>query len=220
MASPDACPAGAYFCSGFEEASGLPQGATFQSPDESSGGTTFEQVMALDRTAPFDGAQSLRVTSPGPFRFRMVGVALPVSTFWVRLFIKSDRDIGQEGHNAYFQAMTHPNYHNSTRSVEVSEQFGCIVLNEHDALFPQGNTCGANKALAKNTWHCMEAKFDGAAGDVQVFANKTQIIDATAWSPAKAAFNTFEFGFANYHDPGGNVWYDDVVVAPTRVGCP
>jgi hypothetical protein len=66
----------------------------------------------------------------------------------------------------------------------------------------------------------MEAKFDGATGDVQVFANKALIIDATAWAPAKAAFNTFEFGFANYHDPGGTIWYDDVVVAPARVGCP
>lgn len=67
---------------------------------------------------------------------------------------------------------------------------------------------------------CLEAKFDGAAGDVQVFADNTQIIDATAWPPAKAAFNTFEFGFATYHGPGRNIWYDDVVVAPTRVGCP
>jgi hypothetical protein len=34
-----------------------------------------------------------------------------------------------------------------------------------------------------------------------------------------ASFNTFEFGYANYNAPGANVWYDDVAVAPTRVGC-
>jgi hypothetical protein len=216
--SPGACPANAIFCSGFE-ASGLPAGATFQDPDESSGGTTFAQVMTLDTVMPFDGAQSLKVTSPGPFTFRMLGVAVP-ATFWVRLFIKSDQDIGQEGHNAFFQAMTDPNYHSSTHSVEVSEQYTCIILNDHDTLFPTANTCTNNTALAKNTWHCMEASFDGATGDVQVFADGAQIINAPAWAPAKAAFNTFEFGYANYHPPAASVWYDDVVVAPTRVGCP
>ena len=65
----------------------------------------------------------------------------------------------------------------------------------------------------------MEAKFDGATGDVQVFANKTLIVDAAAWPPAQAAFTTFEFGYATYHS-SATVWYDDVVVAPTRVGCP
>ena len=218
--SPGTCPADAYFCSGFEEASGLPQGATFQDPDESGGGTTFDQVMALDKTAPFDGAQSLKVTSTGSFSFRMLGVAVPTNTFWVRLFIKSDQDIGQDGHNAFLEAMTNPNYHDSTSRVEIAEQFTCVLLNEHDALFPAGNTCGANKALPKDTWHCLEAMFDGTTGDVQVFADKTQIINATAWAPAKAAFTTFEFGFATYHGPGRNIWYDDVVVAPTRVGCP
>ncbi len=218
--SPGACPANAYFCSGFEEASGLPQGATFEDPDESGGGTTFDKVMTLDKTAPYDGAQSLKVTSPDGFSFRMVGVAVPTNSFWVRLFVKSDQDIGQDGHNAFFQAMTDPNYHNSTHSVEVAEQFTCVLLNEHDALFPSGNTCGANKALAKDTWHCMEAKFDGTTGDVQVYADKTLIVDATGWASAKAAFNTFEFGFAYYHGPARSIWYDDVVVAPERVGCP
>ena len=98
----------------------------------------------------------------------------------------------------------------------MSEQFTCIILNEHDTLFPTGTTCGANAALPKNTWHCMEAKFDGATGDVQVFANKTLIVDAAAWPPAQAAFTTFELGYANYHDPAASVWYDDVVVPPTR----
>jgi len=219
--SPGGCPTGAIFCADFEEASGLPPGATFQDPDESGGGAKFgdANLMTLDTTAPHAGAQSLKVTSPGAFHYRMLGVTVP-QTFWVRLFIKSDQDIGQDGHNAFFIAMTDPNYHTSTHSVEVSEQFTCILLNEHDTLFPTGTTCAANKALPKNMWHCMEAKFDGSTGDVQVFANGTMIVNAPAWAPAKAAFNTFEFGYANYHDPAASVWYDDVAIATSRVGCP
>jgi hypothetical protein len=172
----------------------------------------------LDTTGPYAGTKSFKVNSPGAFHFRMLGVTVP-QTFWIRVHIKSDQDIGQDGHNAFIQAMTDPNYHNSTHSVEISEQFGCIILNDHDALFPTGNTCTVNTALAKNTWHCMEAFFDGATGNVQVYANGTQIINATAWANAKAAFNTVEFGYANYHDPAANVWYDDVAIGTTRLGC-
>jgi hypothetical protein len=214
-----ACPSGAIFCADFEQASGLPAGAVLAAPDETGGGATFDTLMKLDTVAPFDGKQSLAVTSPGAFHYRMLGVTVP-SAFWVRLYIKSDQDIGQPGHNAFFVAMTGPDYHNSMTSVEVAEQYSCILLNQHDMLFPTGTTCTVNTALAKNTWHCMEAQFDGVNGNVQVFANKTQIVNATSWMPAKANFNTFEFGYANYHEPAATVWYDDVAIATSRIGCP
>ena len=112
-------------------------GATLQAPDETGGGATFETLMKLDTMAPHAGKQSLAVSSPGVFHYRMLGVTVP-SAFWVRLFIKSDQAIGQPEHNSFFQAMTDPNYHNSTTSVELSEQYSCLVLNQHDALFPMG----------------------------------------------------------------------------------
>jgi hypothetical protein len=193
--------------------------ATIQDPDEYNimfGDSTG--AFTLDTTGPYAGTKSFKANSPGAFHYRMLGVTVP-QTFWVRVHIKSDQNIGQDGHNSFMQAMTDPNYHNSTHSVEISEQFGCIILNDHDTLFPTGTTCTANTALAKNTWHCMEAMFDGATGNVQVYADGTQIIDATAWANAKAAFNTFEFGYANYHDPAASVWYDDVAIGTSRLGC-
>lgn len=218
-ASGMACPSGAIFCADFEEASGLPMGATLQAPDETGGGATFETLMKLDTMAPYAGKQSLAVSSPGVFHYRMVGVTVP-SAFWVRLFIKSDQAIGQPEHNSFFQAMTDPNYHNSKTSLELSEQYSCLVLNEHDALFPKETTCAANTALSKDTWHCMEANFDGVNGNVQIYADKVKIIDAMSWMSAKADFNTFEFGYANYHSPGATVWYDNVAIATSRIGCP
>jgi hypothetical protein len=214
-----ACPAGALFCADFEEASGPPTGATLQAPDETGGGATFDTLMKLDTVAPFAGKQSLAVTSPGSFHFRMLAVPVP-SSFWVRLYIKSDQDIGQPDHNAFFEAMTDPNYHNSATTVELSEQFSCLILNEKDSLFPAGNTCTVNTALAKNVWHCMEANFDGVNGNVQVYADKTKIIDAMSWAPAKATFNTFEFGYGNYNAPGATVWYDNIAITTTQLGCP
>jgi Cip1-like, core domain len=151
----------------------------------------------------------------------MLSVPVP-KTFWARLYMRSDVDIGQEGHNAYFAAMTALKYSESTNTVEFSEQFNCVQLNEHDSLYPMsdssGKTC-AGPALPKNTWHCLEAMYDGATGNVQIYANGTKIVDAMGWARAKATFANFEFGFADYHGPGRNVWYDDVAVGPSRIGC-
>jgi hypothetical protein len=213
-ASAGSCPSGAIFCADFEEASGPPTGATLAIPDESG---PFEMFFKLDTTSPFAGKQSLKLTSTGPFHFQMLAVPVPTS-FWVRLYIKSDQDIGQDGHNAFFNAMTNANYHTSTTTVEVAEQFGCVLLNKSDTLFPPGNTCTTNKALAKDVWHCMEAQFDGTTGNVQVFADKTQILNAEGF--AKATFTSFDFGYGAYHEPGRSVWYDDIAIATTRVGCP
>ena len=66
----------------------------------------------------------------------------------------------------------------------------------------------------------MEANFDGVNGNVQIYADKVKIIDAMSWMSAKGNFNTFEFGYANYHSPGATVWYDDVAIATARIGCP
>ena len=118
--------------------------------------------------------------------------------------------------------MTNPNYHNSTTSVEFSEQFGCLQLNEHDSNYPMadssGKACGS-PLLPKNAWHCIEAMFDGSSGNVQVYTNGTQIVDAIAWTRARATFNPFQFGFTAFTALDRNVWYDDVAVATSRIGC-
>jgi hypothetical protein len=176
----------------------------------------------LDTTEHFGGSKSLKVTSPGAFNFRMLGVTVP-ATFWVRLHMRSDQDFGQADHNAFFVAMTDANYHNSATSVEFSEQFGCLQLNEHDTNYPMadstGKACGG-PLLPKNTWHCVEAMFDGTSGNVQIYTNGTKIVDAVGWARAKATFKIFEFGFGDYNGPGRNIWYDDVAIATSRVGCP
>jgi hypothetical protein len=218
-AGPGACPPGAIFCTDFEIASGPPAGSTVQAPDE---GSVFGTYLSLDAAQHVSGAKALKVTSPGAFNYRMLGVAVP-ATFWVRLHMRSDQDIGLADHNAFLVAMTNPNYHNSTTSIEFSEQYGCLQLNEHDTTYPaadaSGKSCGG-PPLAKNTWHCVEAMFDGANGNVQIFTNGTKIVDAISWARARGTLNTFEFGFAAYHGPGRSVWYDDVAIATTRVGCP
>jgi hypothetical protein len=210
------CPAGATFCSDFEEASGPPTGATVRSD-----GGMFGDLMALDKTVHHGGVQSLKVLpATGGSAFRMLSVAVPGPTFWARFFYRTDQDFGGMNHDSIAQAMTDPDHNKSTTSVEVAEQFCQVLLNEHDAIFPMGlSGCSTmGPVLKAGDWHCMEVFVDGANGNVQVYADNNKIIDAAGWSHAKATFTTFEFGYASYANPGRTNWYDDVVVASARVG--
>jgi hypothetical protein len=215
--APSFCPANAIFCADFEEASGVPLShpvgtAVFQDPTES--GATFggtDGVMLLDTKAPYDGAQSLEVTPSSAATARSLSVAVP-STFWVRLYLKSDQAIGQTNENAFFGAGTSPTYRTGNY-VALAEQFGCLFLDKNATLYPVDQTCG-------NDWHCIMAEFDGATGNVQVFSGTTQIINATGWAPAKEAFNTFEFGAFADNPNGATVWYDDVAISSSPLSCP
>jgi hypothetical protein len=218
------CPANAIFCADFEEASGVPDNnpvgsATFEDPTEA--GATFggtNGVMVLDTTAPYAGLQSLRVNPSSAVTARTLAIAVP-STFWVRLYIKSDQTIGQTTENSFFGAGTSL-VPTSGNYVDLSEQFGCLVLDKGGTLFPTDRTCGANTALAAGAWHCLVAEFDGATGNVELFSGATQIIDAAGWAPAKEAFNTFELGYVADNPNGATVWYDDVVVSSSPLACP
>ncbi len=222
-AAPSFCPANAIFCADFEEASGVPVShpvgtATFQDPTEAAATFGAEDVMFLDTSAPYEGTQSLAVTPSSTANSRTLAVSVP-STFWVRLYLKSDQAIGQTNENAFFGAGTSPTYHTGNYVV-LAEQLGCLFLDKNSTLYPVDQTCGVNAPLAANVWHCIMAAFDGATGNVQVFSGTTQIINATGWAPAKEAFNTFEFGIFADNPSGATVWYDDVAISSSPLACP
>ncbi len=71
------------------------------------------------------------------------------------------------------------------------------------------------------TWECVEISYNGTGREQQLFINNVQLIDATGYPGATEALTYFKFGFDAYHGPARQVWYDDVAVAPTRIGgCP
>jgi hypothetical protein len=214
------CPAGAIFCSGFEGA-GLPAGTTFE-PDYLRGNALGTEV-TLDTTIFHSGRQALKMPV-GQNYYRMLAVSLPSNSFWVRLYTRSNVGHGAPNstHASLFMASTlEPGAYNGDAAVEIAEQFGQVLLNVKDSLF---GTSGTNPngmpgtRLPDNTWTCMEAEFDGASGDVHVFVEGDEIIDASGWQPP-TDFKTFRFGYLRFDSPARDVWMDDVVVAPSRVGC-
>jgi len=221
-AGPDIpCPADATFCSGFEGA-GLPADSTFQ-PTYLAGEALGGQV-ELDATVFHAGSQSLKMPV-GANYYRMLAVPIPGNSFWVRLYTRSNVGFGAEGstHAALFLAsvLAPDGDYNGDSAVEIAEQFGQVLLNVKDSLFGTGGTNPngmPGTRLANDAWTCMEAQFDGATGDVRVFVEDEQIIDATGWQPP-TNFQSFRFGYLRYSSPDRDVWMDDVVVAASRVGC-
>jgi hypothetical protein len=208
--APDiACPTGATFCSGFE-GQAFPSGAQFHAV-----GPSTPDASKFDTTQFFKGKQSLALPmgSQG-FYYRALAVPIPGQNFWVRLYVRVSTVFGDNGHDSLFGASTgavNADLNNETL-VEFSEQFDKVLLNTKDQLFQPTNS---NK-LSANTWHCIEAHYDGGSGDVQIFADGKEVIRATGY--AKQTFQTFRLGLMQYHEPRA-VWFDDVVVAPMRVNC-
>jgi hypothetical protein len=178
-------------------------------------GPTEPNPYNFDASQAKTGQQSLAIPiHSGGFYYRALAVPVPGQNFWVRLYVRVSRAFGDEGHDSLFGAST-GNLDadvNGEALVEFSEQFNEVLLNTDDQLF---NPEGASK-LTADEWHCIEAHYDGASGNVQIFADGTEVIHATGY--AKQTFQTFRLGYMQYHDTR-SVWYDDVVVAPSRVSC-
>jgi hypothetical protein len=213
-AAPDiACPNGATFCSGFES-DVLPTGAVYQSQPA----TTLQ----FDTTVKHSGTRSLMVVSAGGFNIREVVVPIPGQSFWARLFIQTSNVFGDGDHDSLFVASTATPLqdNNDEHGPEFSEQANQVLLNADDNPIAGANGPGfpqsAGPQLAANTWHCVEAFYDGGSGDVEIFSDGASLIDAPAFKPA--TFATFRFGYIGFNTVR-TVWFDDVVVAPDRVGC-
>ena len=73
-------------------------------------------------------------------------------------------------------------------------------------------------SLPANTWHCIEISFDGTGQVQQLFVDGTQLINATNYPSATARVHELQVRVQSLHGPRAQMWYDDVAVAPTRVG--
>lgn len=216
------CPDGATFCSGFEE-NALPEGAVYKLNGDPA--TPWTSDFEVDATVFNTPPSSLRVrpNTEGSGAYKMLAVPTPGAAFWVRFYIRSDVDLGHTDHNVFAAAAGSDNPNDSTY-IEFAEDVG-IAFNSHDVVrWPEGfgrlQDGGTNPfTLAKDEWHCIEISYDGAARVQQLYVNDTLQIDAQGYPDGTNAFTTFKFGYNSLHGTTRNTWYDDVAVAPGRIGC-
>ena len=229
-----ACPADATFCSGFEQA-GMPAGTTYK-VNAAPGDWTRD--FAQDTTMHNSGAASLRV-KPGTeagtsgSAYKMLAAPAPSGKFWVRFYVRSDRDLGEvdpaspgDGlHNAFTEAAGSDDP-NEAVNLEFAQDAG-IAFNSHDDVrWPVGfgrlSSGIVAYTLPKDTWHCIEISFDSQTRTQMLFVNGVQKINATDYPMAgqiTKPFSTFRFGYMQFHGQPRTMWYDDVAVGPNRLPC-
>jgi hypothetical protein len=156
--------------------------------------------------------------------YRMLAVPTGGATFWVRLYIRSDRVLGEMDHNVFVQAAKTDDP-NDGEHMEFAEDVGLSLhFDDGNIRWPEGfgRTSGGGTVpyeLVENEWHCLEFSFDGQGRSHQVYVNGEMLIDAQSFPANTQPWSVFKFGYNALHGTVRNTWYDDVAVAPSRVGC-
>jgi hypothetical protein len=219
-----ACPSNAIFCADFE-AGTIPSAAVFFPAYQQSMVATY---MNVDATVAHGGTHSLKVT-PGSNFSQMLGVMTGTPTFWTRMYLRQDINTNTVmGHDTFVTATDSNGDPNMGAQIRVGEHSCQLELNRasddkeilSDAMNGTSNyTCAGGITFMPNTWYCLQTFYDGPNSTVRVFVNSTEVtaLHVTDWGPF--TYDMFKFGFENYGGTGRNRWYDDVVIAPTQVGC-
>ena len=223
------CPSNATFCSGFESP-GLPTGATYLfngSPGD------WSRDFAIDTSQHHAGSSSLLVknaTASGSSgsMLRLLGVPVPTGAFWVRFWVQSDMPMGGTDHNGFAGPSNFDTGNTSGIIDSFCEDRG-IAFNtmDSDVTWPTGYgqlQSGAINlyTLPAMTWKCVELSYDLTNRHQQLYIGGSLVIDAANYPPSSSypssTFAAFTFGFQQFHGPPRQMWYDDVAVAPTRIG--
>ena len=92
----------------------------------------------------------------------------------------------------------------------------------------------AGVTLQANQWYCVETLFDSAVGEFRLWIDdaEVQVLHATAnsWCPPQQAscappapwpipFSVVKFGTQVYNGLAGDIYYDDLALATSRIGC-
>ncbi len=224
-ASSDGCPADASFCSGFESDE-LPTGAVFKLNGDPA--TPWTALFEVDTAQAFSGASSLRVRKNSEpdanTMYKMLAVPSGGTNFWVRMYMRSDIELGQDGHNAYAAASATDDPNDNTR-VEFADDVGLSFNASDDVRWPEGygrlSDGGTSPyTLPADMWHCIELHFDGAGRAQSMFIEGEEVLVAADYPSSAMDFAVFKFGYQGFHNEADRgVWYDDVAVGPTRIGC-
>lgn len=215
------CPSDASFCSGFESPD-LPEGAVFKVNGDPA--TPWTANFEVDSTQKHSGNSSLRVktASEGVGSYKMLAVPSGGTAFWARFYLRSDQPIGVNQHNAIALASVGDGPNDA--SVEFAEDVGISFNTQDDVRWPEGygrlQAGGENPySLPANEWHCIELSFDGTGRVQKLYIGGQELINATAYPNSAMNFTTFKFGYNALHGTARSLWYDDVVVAASRVSC-
>jgi hypothetical protein len=186
-------------------------------------------------------SSSLKTTGTSQQSF--VAREVPGQAFYTRAYMNFEQSTAQmTGHGWFIVGAT-----NVTSGNEEQMRFGSSGNHGHNEIDfnVYGPSCGGEKTqfsdgasdggagwqgntfdsvlFDANTWYCVEAFFNGPGNEFQLWVDGEEVpglhvTEATmcaGWSPT---YTHIKFG-AGANSTIGAIWYDDVAVSQTRVGC-
>jgi hypothetical protein len=223
---------GALICDGFEGQTGtVPNGAWAVSTRDCSGTGTA----SVDTAVAHSGARSVRINGGEGFCnhvFVRSSTALTGTVWFARFYVR--HSVALPAAHVTFVAMRDAN--DGGRDLRMGGQNSRLQWNREsdDQTLPVQSPTGVSLSamLPTNTWSCIEFMVNGSNGQMQTWLNgadvpglredgvPTQDIDqqwlGRTWRPA---LTDFRLGWESYGVGVDTLWFDDVVVASTRVGC-
>ena len=189
----------------------------------------------IDDSQHHSGSHSLKVAGTASFcDYVMVGNATAFaaigSVVYGRYYVRFETAL-PAGHTAF---MIFPDQ-TAGHSLRMGGQNSALQWNRQadDATLPSQSPAGIamSKVPPVGDWMCLEFMIDQAQGLISTWADGTLVpglvADATptadvdmAWGQAyRPMLTSFNIGWQNYGAGAMNLWFDDVALSSTRIGC-
>ncbi|WLS45376.1 cellulose-binding domain-containing protein [Micromonospora profundi] len=226
--------AGAVLCDGFENQTGsTPSGDwTVVSPDCSGTGTA-----TIDTTTAHSGSRSVRINGAAGYCNHVfvrssANLGSVGSVRYARIWVR--HTTAQPTEHTTMLAMT--DAADGNKDLRLGGQNGALQWNRasDDATLPEQSPAGVAQSvpLPVNRWTCVEFMVDGSAGQLRTWLDGTAVTGLTAdgvpthdidgqwynrtWRPQ---LTDLKLGWESYGGGADTLWYDDVAVGSSRIGC-
>ncbi|MDI1447663.1 hypothetical protein [Polyangium sp. 6x1] len=194
---------------------------------------------AVDATQAHSGKNSVLVTGKGGycnhvFLSHAAAFAELGDVVYGRFYMRMSAAQG-DGHTT-FMAMRDEN--DGPKDLRMGGQSKILMWNREsdDATLPSLSPAGIamSVVLSADQWRCIEFQVDGAAGAIRTWVDGSEVsglvIDGTPtpdvdqqWLTQKPGWKPkltdLKLGWESYAGQDMNLWFDDVALATTRIGC-
>ncbi|CAM3352303.1 hydrolase [Kibdelosporangium persicum] len=227
---PASCPSGA-FCDGFENQTGPAPAGDWSVVFPNCQGTGTATV---DSSTAYSGSKSVRIDGRAGYCnhvFLKTTKGMTASGLYARLYVRHTTALPDA--HVTFAALK--DTADGGKDLRMGGQNRALQWNREsdDATLPEQSPAGVAQSvpLPVNQWTCVEFGITGAelqtwinGADVpglHVDATPTPDIDAqwlrrSGWRPAPA---DLRLGWESYGSGDDTLWFDDVAIAPSRIGC-
>ncbi|GAA2531310.1 cellulose-binding domain-containing protein [Winogradskya humida] len=215
------------------QAAGTPAGDwSISTPDCSGAGTA-----TIDKTVAHTGTTSLRINGAAGYCNHVfaanTSILNPAATAWyVRYWVRHTTALPV----AHTTAVALRDAADANKDLRFGGQNAALQWNRasDDATLPEQSPTGValSRPLPVNTWTCVEFSVNGADGTMDTWLDGVSVpglhqdgvpthdIDSQWLNRTyRPRLTDLRLGWESYGEGADTLWYDDVAVAATRIGC-